>query len=125
MKMSAIVISHHMGEIESLCSKVVVLDRGTVVEIMEIKDIVDKYGSLNSFSRRLISKSNEALRKAAAKSNKSTQELKMDKKKKKTKLQKQVEKQNNTSYKPMKIKAIKAPKAPKPPKAPKRKKGGK
>ena len=96
MKMSAIVISHHMGEIESLCSKVVVLDRGTVVEIMEIKDIVKEYGSLNNFSRKLISNSNEALRKSAAANNQNTLELKINKKsnKKKTKLQKQADKHN-------------------------------
>ena len=100
-KMSAIVISHHMGEIESLCSKVVVLDRGTVVEVMEIKDIVKKYGSLNNFSRTLISKSNDATRADASKNNNNTLELKVnaENKKKKSKLEKQAEKRKKIKSK--------------------------
>ena len=57
--MSAILISHHMEEIKSLCSKVIILDHGKISEIKTIKDIEKKHGSLHNFSKKLISESNQ------------------------------------------------------------------
>ena len=56
---SAIVISHHMGEIEALCEKVVVLDRGNVDDILSIEDIVKNHGSLGEYMERKIIEGNE------------------------------------------------------------------
>jgi len=56
--MSAILISHHMAEISSLCSRVVVLDNGLVADIKTIDEIEKKYGGLSEYTRKLIEVSN-------------------------------------------------------------------
>ena len=92
MGMSAIVISHHMGEISALCSRVVVLDRGKVVGIKPISEIIIKHGSLEEYAKKIIRRSNEKARRHAAK-NRDTSEIELlDIKQKKTKLTKKVDK---------------------------------
>ncbi len=53
-KIATILISHHMGEIEALCDKVIVLDAGKVQNIIKIKAIKAKYGSLDKFAKSII-----------------------------------------------------------------------
>ena len=52
---SAILISHHMHEIEALSNKVVVLSEGKIVKESTIKDIEKKYKSLSNYMIKLIS----------------------------------------------------------------------
>lgn len=49
MQMSGIVVSHHLDEIEKLCSRVVILKGGKVHEIFKLKDLLKKYGSLEKY----------------------------------------------------------------------------
>lgn len=58
-EISAILISHHMSEIRALCSKVVVLDRGQVVDIKTIANIEKEHGSLENYSKKIIAESNK------------------------------------------------------------------
>ena len=100
MDMSAIVISHHMGEIASLCSRVVVLDRGKVVRNELIDDIVKEHGSLEEYTKKIIRTSNEKAREKSRIKNENTSEIKkLNKKQKKTKLSKKVDKQNKKQNK--------------------------
>ena len=59
--MSAILISHHMAEIKALCSKVVVLDHGTVRDVKTISQVEWEYGTLDAYSKQLIMESNEKM----------------------------------------------------------------
>ena len=100
MGMSAIVISHHMGEISALCSRVVVLDRGEVVGIKPIAEIVKKHGSLEKYAKKIIRKSNEKAREQAMSKKGNTSEIELlNIKQKKTQLTKKVEKQNKKEEK--------------------------
>lgn len=49
MKMSGIVVSHHLDEIEKLCTKVVILKNGKVKGIFETKELIKKYGSIEKY----------------------------------------------------------------------------
>uniref|UniRef100_A0A2C9LW11 ABC transporter domain-containing protein n=1 Tax=Biomphalaria glabrata TaxID=6526 RepID=A0A2C9LW11_BIOGL len=51
--MSAIVISHHMGEIEELCERLIILDRGTIKLETTINELT-KSQSLSDYMRKLI-----------------------------------------------------------------------
>lgn len=65
--MTAIIISHHMSEIKALCSKVITMDRGRLIETREIKDIEKEYGSLDKYARTLIEKGNVESKRASSK----------------------------------------------------------
>lgn len=56
---TAILISHHMEEIEALCDKVVVLNKGKIVEILTFSQIEAKYGSLSKLMRKIIQEGNK------------------------------------------------------------------
>ena len=62
--MSAIVISHHMGEIEELCDRLIVLDKGTVKVETTISEL-QKTSSLSDYMRKLIKDSRVDLDKTA------------------------------------------------------------
>ena len=94
MGMSAIVISHHMGEISALCTRVVVLDRGKVVGIKLISEIIKSHGSLETYAKQIIRKSNEEARKLSAAKAGDTSEIGLMKiTQKRTKFSKKVDKQ--------------------------------
>uniref|UniRef100_A0A2C9LUA4 ABC transporter domain-containing protein n=1 Tax=Biomphalaria glabrata TaxID=6526 RepID=A0A2C9LUA4_BIOGL len=50
---SAIVISHHMGEIEELCGRLIILDRGTIKLETTVEELTKKQ-SLSDYMRTLI-----------------------------------------------------------------------
>ena len=68
--MSAILISHHMAEIKALCSRIILLDNGKVVDDKSVEEIEKKYGSLSEYSRKMIAISNEHSLQIAKKMNK-------------------------------------------------------
>lgn len=49
IKISGMVVSHHLSEIETLCNKIAVMRGGVVSEIVEVSSIVKKYGSVEKF----------------------------------------------------------------------------
>lgn len=49
MKISGLVITHHLSEIEELCNKIVVLEEGKLVNVLKVADVVKKYGSVNKY----------------------------------------------------------------------------
>ncbi len=58
-KMSAIVISHHFEEIEKLCSRIIAMDRGKIVDIASVPAIIKEYGSLEKYAKKLINQGNK------------------------------------------------------------------
>ncbi len=59
--MSLVLISHHMAEIRALCSRVIILDNGTIAAIKTIKEIDQKHNGLEKYSIKLIEISNKKL----------------------------------------------------------------
>ena len=53
-KMSAILISHHMEEIESLCKRVVFMSGGEIVDVKTIDEVKKIAGSLSNYLRQII-----------------------------------------------------------------------
>ncbi|CAM9112199.1 ABC transporter ATP-binding protein [Mycoplasma todarodis] len=95
---SAILISHHVEEIERICDKVIVLDHGKVMERASIADIKKEHGTLEEFLKKTIQAGNK---------NQDTLELALDadaakkllKSKKKAKTAKKTIKKKPTSKK--------------------------
>lgn len=58
-KIASILISHHMNEIKDICTRVIVLSKGKVVNIATIKDIEKKHKSLDVYMEKLISDTNK------------------------------------------------------------------
>ena len=56
---SAILISHHVEEIERICDKVIVLDHGKVIERASIADIKKEHGTLEEFLKKTIQAGNK------------------------------------------------------------------
>ena len=56
---SAILISHHVEEIERICDKVIVLDHGKVIERASIEDIKKEHGTLEEFLKKTIQAGNK------------------------------------------------------------------
>lgn len=46
---SGMVISHHLNEIETLCNKIVVMKDGEVSGVLNVSDVVKKFGSVEEF----------------------------------------------------------------------------
>lgn len=49
MKISGLVITHHLSEIEELCNKMIILEDGKLIDTFNVSDIVKKYGSVNNY----------------------------------------------------------------------------
>lgn len=77
--MSSILISHHMAEIKALCDKVIILDRGRIIDIRKIKDIEKEHGSLDDYMKKLIKDQTKLSKKPSA-TQKAKNELKEAKK---------------------------------------------
>ncbi len=56
---SAILISHHVEEIERICDKVIVLDHGKVIKRATIVDIKKQHGTLEEFLKKIIQAGNK------------------------------------------------------------------
>lgn len=59
---SAILISHHMAEIRDLCDRVIILDRGQILETKDIKTLEKEHGSLDKYMKKIIKDSNKKTR---------------------------------------------------------------
>ena len=55
-KMTTIMISHHMSEIQRLCSRVIILSKGKIFMEETISNIKKKHGSLDNLMRNIINK---------------------------------------------------------------------
>lgn len=53
-KISAIIISHQMPEIRELCNRIIILDRGKIVEESTVKKIEKDHGSLDLYMKQII-----------------------------------------------------------------------
>lgn len=53
-EMTAIIISHHMAEIKSLCSKVIVLKNGAIDIISTIDELEAQHGPLENYVKKII-----------------------------------------------------------------------
>lgn len=55
-KIASILISHHMEEIEALCDRVIVFDKGSIERDTTVEKLKKEFGSLSNFMRFIIEK---------------------------------------------------------------------
>ena len=123
-KVSAIFISHHMEEVEKLCDRVIVMDRGRIIEKTSVDSIKSKYNSLDTYIKKVIRESHEENKDDLSQ----TKTIKVNGKNVKTKNKKALRiKGAKNVIKPKKSKKIKSKKVTKPKKVKtiNKKKGGK